>query len=391
MVIEVWKTYKFRLYEHDRNKYLHQAIDVAGLIWNHAVSLQRTHYRLTGKYIQKYTLQKHLLKLRRTRRFAHWKLLGSQAVQEIAERLDKAYLRFFDYVKLKDKRGKRRVGRPSFKKVKQFKSFVLKQAGWKLLGDNKVRIQKHDYKFSLSRPIKGTVKRVIIKRSKLGKLYICFSVVENITTPDQPIKASTSRIGGFDFGLKTFLTDSNGNQYISPQFFKRSQNEIARLNRLLACKKRGSNNWKRANRRLAQAHEKIANQRRNYFFSLAHQLCDQYDFLFFETLNLEGMKKLWGRKVSDLAFGEYLKIQEWVCKVRGKLFGQIDQWEPTTKPCAGCGKIHDLSLSDRVMNCDGCGLVIDRDHNAAINISAVGASTAGLGDVRQALLSAVSA
>ena len=118
--MEVRKTLKYRLYNNRRNKYLHQRIDVSGIIWNHSIALQRRYYRLTGKYISEYTMSGHLLKLRKTERFAYWKMVGSQAVQQLAKRHHNAYKRFFDY-----KVGKTKIksGRPTFKKVKKYKSF----------------------------------------------------------------------------------------------------------------------------------------------------------------------------------------------------------------------------------------------------------------------------
>jgi putative transposase len=377
------KTFKYRLYQNRRNRHLINRIDIAGIIWNHAIALQRRHYRLTGKTIPLARMQRHLLKLRRSHRFSFWQQVGSQAVQQIAERQHTAYQRFFDY-----KAGKtaHRAGRPSFKKVKKYKSFTLKQAGWKLVGPNQVWIQGYTYKFCLSRPVEGSVKTVTIKRDHLGQLWVCFSVVQEI--PD-PLETSTGHIGGFDFGLQTFLTDSAGNTYQSPQFLKAELHDIARLNRQLARKVKGSGNWVKAKHRLAKAHVGIANKRTDAHWKLAHKLANRYDHLFFEDLNIQAMQQRWGRKVSDLGFATFLPIQEQVCQQKGKTFGKIGRWQPTTKPCCRCGTHHEMSLSDRTFHCAQCGLIIDRDHNAAINIGAEGASSAGLGDVRQKLSSAI--
>ena len=374
--MEVRKTLKYRLYNNRRNKYLHQRIDVSGIIWNHAIALQRRYYRLTGKYISEYTMSGHLLKLRKTERFAYWKMVGSQAVQQLAKRHHNAYKRFFDY-----KAGKTKIksDRPTFKKVKKYKSFTLAQAGWKLLGDNRLRIQGHHYKFSFSRPVEGNIKTVTIKRDDLGRLWVCFSVIQEVS---EPVIISTGKIGGFDFGLKTYLTDSEGHAYESPQFFKAELREIAKLNRNLSRKQTGSNNRKKAKLKLAKAHESIANKRKDFHWKLAHELASEFDYLFFEDLNIAAMKKMWGRKVSDLGFASFLPIQEQVCRKHGKQFGKIGRWTPTTKPCSRCGESHNLELSDRIFHCNRCGLVKDRDHNAAINICVEGASSTGLGDVR---------
>jgi len=95
--MKVRRTYKYRLYTSKRDKHLQQQIDVSGIIWNHALALQRRHYRLTGKTINKFRLMSHIARMRRTKRFAYWQKVGSQAIQDVVERLDKAYQRFFAY------------------------------------------------------------------------------------------------------------------------------------------------------------------------------------------------------------------------------------------------------------------------------------------------------
>lgn len=396
--MQVRKAYKYRLYHNRRNKRLHRRLNVAGLIWNHMVALQRRTYRLSGRYISRYDMQRHLAKLRKhSPRYAHWQLLGSQAVQELAERQDKAYRRFFAY-----KRGKGpRHGQPRFKKVKQHTSFTLKQAGWKYAGGNHISIHGTTYKFSFSRAIAGDIKTVTVKRDNLGRLWICFSVVMEAPEID---RASTGHSGGFDFGLKAFLTDHEGNQYHSPEFLKAELSEIARLNRELSRKRKGSNNRRKAKLRLARAHERIAHKRRDAHWKLAHELCARFDLICLETLNIDGMKRLWGRKVSDLGFAEFVDILHQVAAKTGAEIVQVDRWLPTSKACAACGRLQNMSLSKRHFECPDCGWSCSRDQNAALNILATGLSAAAaeasaascqddsrLGDVRRPLLAAVSA
>jgi putative transposase len=378
------KTFKYRMYHNRRNKLLHQRIDIAGLIWNHMVALQRRYYRLTRKYADYYKMQKHLSKLRmKSNRFAHWRLVGSQAVQDLAERHDKAYQRFFDW-----KRGEgRRHGRPRLKKVKKYSSFTLKQAGWKYEGGNRIVIHGATYPFSLSRPVEGTIKTVTIKRDDLAQLWVCFSVVTELPV----VEASAGKIGGFDFGLKAFLTDHTGKEYHSPQFLKSELDEIARLNRELVRKQRGSNNRRKAKWRLAKAHQRIANKRRDAHWRLAHKLCAEFDLICLETLNIDGIKRMWGRKVSDLGFAEFVGILHQAAEKMGIEIVQVDQWLPTSKACASCGNLQEMPLSERHFNCLDCGWSCNRDQNAALNIFAAGASAAGLGDVRREQVRAVSA
>lgn len=375
--MKVRKTLKYRLYSSRHNRKLHQMINISGIIWNQCVAAQRLAYDSGVGYISKYDLQKRVGQLRRYHPDCqYWQKVGSQAVQEIVERLDKGYKRFFDY-----KKGKTalKAGRPAFRKISKFKSFTLKQAGWRLVADNQIKIGKHNYRFALSRPVCGQIKTVTIKRDNLNQLWVCFSVIQEL--PD--VEASTSRIGGFDFGLKTFLTDHTGRSHMSPQFYKENLNEIARLNRALSSKQKGSNGRKKAKRELAKAHQRIANKRRDFLWKLANELTDNFDVLCFETLNIKVMQRLWGRKVSDLGFATFLPMVEHLCKLKNKWLIKIDRWEPTSQTCSCCGHRQKMHLRESIFVCDDCGSIKDRDHNAAINIRAVGASTAGLGDIRR--------
>ncbi len=125
-------------------------------------------------------------------------------------------------------------------------------------------------------------------------------------------------------------------------------------------------------------------------WKLAHDLTNKFDVLCFETLNLKGMQRLWGRKISDLAFGEFLQILEWVATIKGKQVVFIDRWYPSTKTCSHCGYVlENLDLSVRQWRCRSCQSLNGRDENAAKNICTVGASTVGLDDVRRAMSAVV--
>jgi putative transposase len=325
-----------------------------------------------GKHLNCARLQKHIAKLRKRNPF--WQLVGSQAVQDICQRIDKAYKLFF-------KHHKKGVRPPGFKKVKKYKSFTLKQAGYKFLGGNRVKIGNKVYQYWNSREIEGTVKTLTIKRTPLGELFMVV-VVDDVS--ELEVKSSTGEIGGFDFGLKTFLTCSDGSKIESPLFLKQSLGDIKKASRQHSRKQKGSANRERARKHLARQHEKVYNRRRDWFWKLAHKLTNQFDVLCFETLNLKGMQRLWGRKVNDLALGDFLQILDWVATKKGKTLVYIDPWYPSSKTCSCCGYVLDeLDLSVRRWRCPSCHSVNDRDENAAINIKRVGSSTLGVGDVRQ--------
>jgi putative transposase len=369
------KTLNFKLYKSHRNKHLKRSINAAGVIYNHCIALHKRYYQMWGKHWNCAKLQSHIAK--RRKRKAFWQQVGSQAVQDICQRIEKAYQLFF-------KHHKKGVRPPGFKKVRRYKSFTLKQAGYKFLGGNRVKIGNRVYQYwNSSREIEGTVKTLTIKRTTLGELFM-FVVVDSVNEPET--KFETSRIAGFDFGLKTFLTVSDGTKMESPQFLKQSLNAIKKASRDHSKKRKGSANRERARLNLVRKHEDVVNRRSDWFWKLAHALTDRFDVLCFETLNLKGMQRLWGRKISDLAFGEFLKILEWVATKKGKQVVFIDRWYPSSKICSNCGHVlKELTLEVREWRCPSCQSVNGRDENAALNIQRVGASTLKLGDVRQAM------
>ena len=369
------KTLKFKLYQSKRNRHLKRSINVAGVIYNHCIALHKRYYRMWGKHLNCSKLQSHIAKIRKRKYF--WQQVGSQAVQDICQRIERAYQLFF-------KHHKKGVRPPNFKKVRRYKSFTLKQAGYKFLTGNQIKIGNRVYQYWNSRPIEGTVKTLTIKRTPLGELFIVV-VVDSVE--ESEIKIETSRIAGFDFGLKTFLTCSDGSKIESPQFLKQSLSAIKKASHQHSKKRKGSANRERARLHLVRKHEDVVNRRSDWFWKLAHELTDKFDVLCFETLSLKGMQRLWGRKISDLAFGNFLQILEWVAKKKGKQVVFIDRWYPSSKTCSHCGHVlKELDLNTRQWRCPSCQNVNDRDENAAINICAVGASTVKLGDVRQAML-----
>ncbi|MCI0712509.1 MAG: transposase [Chloroflexi bacterium] len=378
--ITVRKTYTFQLYRCDKkDENLRHKIFVASTIWNHFIKLQRRYYRMTGKYISYNRMSQHVLKLRKMKRFALWQDLHSQACQNVCRRIDDGYQRFFKGLNERP---------PGFKKPHKYKSFTLpqKEKSYKLVDYNRnrekgndkwtrergiIRIDGVDYKFVQHRPIHGTIKTLTVKRDSVGRLWLFFSVAEDISIE----QASTGKSGGLDFGLKTFLTDDEGRAWSHPQFFAQGLRKTRTLHRQLSHKVKGSNRYKQAKRNLATHSATVANRRRDFHFKLAHQLCDEYDIIYLEDLNLEGMKRLWGRKVSDLAFAQFVNILEWVALKRGKQVVKIDRWYPSTQTCSHCQYVNQqITLRDREWCCPACGTHHQRDHNAAKNIKTAGAS-----------------
>ena len=279
----------------------------------------------------------------------------------------------------------KRWGRPRFKPRRKYKSFTLLQAGWKLLPGNRIKIGKGIYSYFKSRDVFGNPKRCTIKRDAVGDVYIC--ILTDYVEPDLH-RVMTGKIAGFDFGLKRYLTGHNGHDIDSPEFFKHSLNAIKHANRNHSRKRKGSNNRERARLDLARKHRKIERQREDFHWKLAHQLTDEYNEIRLEDLNLQGMKALWGRKVSDLGFADFVKKLVYIAKRKGVKIKFIDKWYPSSKTCSACGVVNEtLDLRDRNWQCNDCSITHDRDRNAAINIFRVGASTHEGEDVRDTSVS----
>ena len=379
------RTYKYKIQNHKRNHHLQKDLHVIAHVHNHFVALWQRHYRIYGecegyKRPSAFRMIKHLTKLKRLEKYQHWTIPYSWCLQECIQRIDKGWQNFFS------KRAKRS---PKFRSRHKYRSMTFDGSQVKIETIDKtngcpvakIRINRRWYRFWYSRPIEGNIKRVTVKKDFVGDWYITL-----ITDAEglEPVP-KTGRTAGFDFGLKDFLTCSDGTKYQSPEFYKSASKLIKRASRALSRKQKGSNNRNRARKDLARVHLKVNRQREDHHWKLTLELVRKFDVCYFEDLNLEGMKRLWGRKVSDYAFGDFMQKIKWQAQKRGKHVVQTDRWTPTTKVCHACGQIHKFfHLNIREWYCHNCKISHDRDINAAINIHKVGASTFGVEGVRLA-------
>ncbi|MDE0681463.1 MAG: transposase, partial [Candidatus Poribacteria bacterium] len=226
------------------------------------------------------------------------------------------------------------------------------------------------YTFHKHRQWHGTISTLTIKRDSCGRYWVC------ITTDFRDFRPlpTTGKSVGADFGMKdAYLTLSTGEKIQHPQPLKHSLNELRSLNKSLSRKVKGSNGWWQCVRQLARLYRKITNQRKDFHWQLASELCEKFDTIVIETLNLDGMKRLWGRKVSDLGFYQFVEILKYKCQKHKRDFLEVGQWTTTTKPCSDCGFHNEnLTLNDRQWRCPECGSHHDRDINAAVNILRAG-------------------
>ena len=356
--------YRYKLYRNRRIKKLESTATICCGIYNHCIALHQQFYRRFSKHLNKFRLQRHLTKLKKQKRFQHWNQVNSQCIQEVTERIEKGYQAFFKHDNDRP---------PTFRSRYKYKSFTLKTSGWKYIGDNRIKIGHHTYKFANSREHLGKPKTLTVKKDQVGDWFI--TIVARGKMPSK-IKPKTGKSAGFDFGCTTFLTVSDGSEIKSPLFFKQSRKEIAKASRSVSRKVKGSNNRRKAKKTLARVHRQVANRRDDWQWKLANRLADQFDELCFEDLDMKGMSRKHGKKVSDLGFADFLHKLDSICQKHDKQVVKIDRWFPSSKTCSDCGFVkHDLGQYERSWICPQCGTDHDRDFNASINIHAVGAST----------------
>ena len=376
---------KHKLFHDKTLKRLCDEINICGVVRNHFLALSMRYYRRYGKGLSYLKMSKHLTKRKQLEKYKHWNIPYAWSLQNILKRLAQSF---------REMRTLKR-GRPQFKSCKKHKGMTFrgeqvriakvlnKQKNARNHPTYRIRLNGRWYRFALHREIKGQIKQVQVTRDALGDMYITFTedYSEVIYEP------KTGKAEGFDFGIKDFLTGSDGKRYASPMFYKHNADKLAKAQRHHSRKVKGSNNRERERKHVARIHKKTANQRAAHHWKLAIDLCRNFEIMFFEDLNLEGMKHLWGKQVSDLAFGEFLLKLKHQSKKRIRAVLKIGRWIPSTKCCCVCDYHNkNLTLADREWTCPSCETHLDRDQNAAINILKEEVASFGLGVVRPIVL-----
>ena len=307
--------------------------------------------------------------LRQTKElFPEYKNIYADCQQQNLMRLDKAWKRWL----IPDKKGKR-GGRPRFKKRGDICSFTFPRvncpkAGAHLIG-NILKLSKiGEIEVILHRPIPDgfTIKQATLVKKADG-WYASLSL-EDGTVPDPLPVEQVKSAAGIDVGLEKFLATSDGQAVEIPQFYRKSQRHLARQQRQLARMESCSKNHQRQANRVARLHLHIARERKEFHYQVAHWLCDQYDLIAFESLNIKGLARTrLAKSILDAAWGSFLNILQAVAVKRGK-WAIGDDPRGTSIECSGCSGRVEKTLKDRVHDCPHCGLVIDRDWNSGINI-----------------------
>ena len=366
-------------------KHIHADLNIIGVVRNHFVALSRRYYRKYGKGLSYAKMSKHLTKLKCLEKYQHWHIPYAWGLQNMLKRLAQSFREMQTLGR----------GRPRFKACKTHKGMTFrgeqvrieilleKQKHFRNHPTYRIRLNGRWYRFALHRPIQGEILQVQVTRDALGDVYI--AVTEDFS--EVKIEPKTGKAEGFDFGIKAFLTGSDGQRRKSPMFYKHNAEKLAKAEQIHSRKVKGSNNRERERKNVARIHKKTANQRTDHHWNLAIDLCREFDILFFEDLNLEGMKRLWGKQVSDLAFGEFMQKVRHQSRKRIKSVLKIGRWTPTTKCCSVCNHKNDnLTLADREWTCPECHTHLDRDQNAAVNILKEGVASFGLGEINPIVL-----
>lgn len=380
------KVYRYKLYTNAKRGELKELIYCFGIVRNYAVKMFHGYYKLTGKTLSAFQLSNHIAKAKKNPNRRTAKLvagLPSQAVQECVARVHKGYRNFFAYCKRrKGVKQSRKVRPPSVRKPSKNLSFTLLQAGFRFseTEPNKVRIGKKTYGFFKSQELKGKVKRLTVKKDWCGDVWIIV-LTDWTESKDLPM---TGNAAGYDFGLKTFLTRHDGKRIESPQFLKSDMARYRRLSRNMSKKVMGSNNRRKARLELNRFYRKLVNRRDDWQWQTARSMLKEFDTVCLETLNLDSMKRLWGRKVSDLCLASFVNKLEYLAAMSGKEVRHVPWNFASSQTCSECGyKNKDTKdLNVREWTCPKCGVHHDRDINAARNILMEGTSSIGRGSVR---------
>lgn len=274
--------------------------------------------------------------------------------------LDKAYKSFFQ------KNSKF----PTFKSKKHKQSYTTNVVNGNIeMLDGHIKLPKLKWvKLKQHRDIPATyrLKSVTISMTGSGKVYASIlTAFEETITQIEP-----KNVVGLDFSMSNLYVTSDGERANYPRFYRQSLEKLAKEQRVLSRRKKGSGRWYKQQRKVAKLQERTANQRRDFLHKKSYTIANKYDAIAIEDLDMKGMSRAlnFGKSVSDNGWGMFTTFLRYKFEDRGKLFVKIDKWFPSSKTCSECGEVKEsLSLSERTFSCP-CGHESDRDENAATNI-----------------------
>jgi putative transposase len=354
-------TYKFRMYPNRQQQaQLDVTLETCRHLYNTALADRKNCYELEG-ISRSYEDQAATLTLEKKE--GKWQGVFSQVSQDVLKRVDKAFKAFFRRVKAGDK-----PGYPRFKGEGWYKSFTYPQVGFKIEGSKLVLSKIGSIRIFKHREVEGKIKTCTIKKDHLGHWYATL-VTEIEDIPIVEVKVAI----GVDVGLKSLVALSTGDTIEYPRYYVQSQAKLAVAQRNLSRKKKGSANRRKAKAKVAKISQDVQNHRDEFLHQVSRKLVDSADLIVFENLNILGMLKNHhlAKHIQDHAWGKLIQFTQSKAAKAGKIVELVDA-RYTSQKCSRCGIIVPKTLVDRVHSCPNCGLEMDRDLNASLNIRTLG-------------------
>ena len=356
------KAFKYRLYPNKSQEIiLNRTLQFCSYLYNAALQERRDAYK-TNKVNISYKGQSCQLPFIKQNN-PEYQEIYSQVLQNVLNRIDKAFDNFFRRIK-----NKETPGYPRFRSSKRYNSFTYPQSGWKLQGNHLILSKIGSLKLKLHRPIQGNIKTIDIKKEN-DKWYAIF-VCETESSP----LPQTNKFIGLDVGIESFLVTSDSEFIENPHYLKKSLDKLKDAQKKVSNKKLGSNRRKKSVKLLAKRHNKIKNQRKDFHHKLSRQFINNYDLIAIEKLKISNMIKNHNlaQSISDVGWGQFILLLKQKAEEAAREIIEVNP-RYTSQTCSSCGQIVKKDLSERIHICD-CGLQIHRDINAAINILRLGMS-----------------
>lgn len=354
----MYKARRYRIYPTSSQKELiHKHCGSVRFLYNLALETKTMAYLGSKTNLSRYDLQKQVVDLKKE---LPWlKESNSQSLQVALLDLDTAYTNFF----------KGRAGFPRFKKKSNRGSFNVPQNV--IISDGKLIIPKfkEGIKVKLHRDLVGAVRQCTLSYTPTGKYFVSILCDSGKEKPSKP-KVTEEKAIGVDLGIKDFAVTSEGEYISNPKFLRNSIGRLKVLQKRASKKQKGSENRKKANKRVAILHEKITNQRQDFLHKTSTKLIRENQTICLESLGISNMVKnhSLAQAISDVSWGEFNRMIEYKAEWYGVNILRIGRFSPSSKTCK-CGKINkELKISDRAWECKSCGVVNDRDLLAANNI-----------------------
>ncbi|MDY6803045.1 MAG: transposase [Cyanobacteriota bacterium] len=299
-------------------------------------------------------------------KFPEYKLIYSQVLQDCTKRVKLAFDRWFKT----DKNGQK-LGKPRFKNNSRYRSFTYPQIKQDCIVDKKINLPKiGKVKLIQHRPLPDgfQIKTVTISRKADG-YYVTLSLEDkSVPALSYDVEPTSENTLGIDMGLKDFLVTSEGESVPIPQYYRKSQKRLKTLQKRFSRKKKGSKRWLKAVKAVAKQHKKVADKRKDFHFKTANELLSKAEVIAHENLNIKGLAKTrLSKSINDAGWGQFLTILTFKAENAGQKTIAVNP-KNTSQDCSNCGEKVKKELSIRIHSCPHCGIVIDRDLNAAINI-----------------------